>query len=97
MVKNYGSFINPFYVKLRVDSLSNGHAIWRDSVLISSMTIGSETLLVFNTWTAPTGSYTLKCSTAMFSDTTSSKQRQEHHPVCSVLASGEERPDRLPQ
>ena len=71
-VKNYGSFIDPFYVQLRVNRISDNVVVWRDSVPITAMTIGSETLLTFNAWPAVTGSYTLKCSTAMSSDTTGS-------------------------
>jgi uncharacterized protein YkuJ len=67
-VKNFGSFIDPFYVRLRVNKTSDNSEVWRDSLLISSMSIGGETLVTFNPWTPLTGSYVLKCSTAMSGD-----------------------------
>jgi hypothetical protein len=71
-VKNFGSFINPFYVQLRVNRASDNSVVWRDSLPISSLSIGTETLLTFHTWFATTGTFVLKCSTAMSGDTVTS-------------------------
>jgi hypothetical protein len=71
-VKNFGSFIDPFYVQLRVNRTSDNSVVWRDSLPVNGLAIGAETLLTFHAWTAAPGTYVLKCSTAMTTDTTGS-------------------------
>lgn len=66
-VKNYGSFVEPFYTYFRVYTMS-GTNIYNDSVLVDTLWIQRSRLLSFGDWNAAFGSYIIKCSTALGAD-----------------------------
>ncbi|MBM3312970.1 T9SS type A sorting domain-containing protein [candidate division WOR-3 bacterium] len=60
-VKNYGWFTETFYPKCRI--LRGAATVYYDSAPVTDLGPGESRLVVFPTWTAGRGTYTVRCTT----------------------------------
>jgi hypothetical protein len=74
-VRNYGTFVETFFVKCRV--LQSLTPEYYDSAAVTALNPGESTLVAFPVWTAVAGSYTARCTTDLPGDASPSNDWKE--------------------